>query len=369
MIQLISNLYPRVGFPSSGIFVKDHAEILNQILPTEIVVLKTIFPRINTNWKLYGALPIISDLRTQTLPFFTFPKFKTPYLSSIQLTKYYKKAFSNSQINLAILHFLYPSVLLTPHLIKNKTPFVLHIHGSDVDIIVSNKKLRTLTQEAVKKTQWVFYSGLESIERLKKVVSIPDSKCKYIPNPIFIHNAQVSQQKHKHDLKFEKNIATVANIVEYKGVQTILALAKENPRIGFHIIGRVTSDSFAIDFIHKANQQENLIIHDPMERPALHTFLSKMDTYLHPSIKEAFGMAVCESILLGLPILARKVGVLNDFDESEQLHFFDDSISVSQLASCVNSKKHINSETIKKVKMEYSREAIQAVYLNLINGL
>jgi glycosyltransferase involved in cell wall biosynthesis len=366
VIQIVSNLFPRIGFPSAGIFIKDHAEILHSIQPTEVLVLKTYFPKINSDWKLYGAEPIQSNVPVQTIPFYTIPKFKTPRISSHKLISDYHNRFRQHKPNLVILHFLYPSILLTPYLIKENVPYILHIHGSDVDIVTSDKRLIDITRNALVTAKFIFYSGLESLYRLERVMSVPKNKCVFIPNPIIVIDKSISSNEVNLRLPFRKNIATVANIVEHKGVNTILKLANKFPEFAFHIIGHIPSDSFAQEFIKESFSLNNLFIHQPMNRTQLHSFLSNMDAYIHPSTKESFGMAVCEAILLGLPILARKIGVLQNLDPSNQVFFYEEHNLLDYFNKIVYINKVENSISMEYISNNFGVKNIEMIYRNLL---
>ena len=107
-------------------------------------------------------------------------------------------------------------------------------------------------------------------------------------------------------------IGTIANLLPLKGYEVMLdalpAVLAAMPTVHYLIIGggeaeygtrlkAITMERGIAERVHFAGFQESVV-----------SYLSAMDLYVHPSLKEAFGLAVVEAMAMGKAVVSTTVG-------------------------------------------------------------
>lgn len=362
MIQIISNLYPRIGFPSNGIFVHDHAKLLSSITSVNVSVLKTIFPAINSDWLQYKAEPLQqkSDYTVESLPLVTAPGIKTLSLTAFFLRRALRISIQQNKPTLAILHFLYPSGLAAVELKRAGIPYCLHAHGSDVSKFSKQKKIIPFYRKIANDAVYLFFSGQETRNEFLTIFPEFESKSIWLPNPVVVHYPTAESTIIKD--KSRKKVITVANIAEEKGVDLLLSLASECKEFDFIVVGNSTASDFSQSFLEKMKRVPNITLMKPLPRKQLHAFMKTCSAYIHTSRKEAFGLAVSEAILLGLPVYAQKNGILTLLPESDQVRFFSPLPTADALRTIVQFEHVSESLTRSYLVSHYGESSILERY-------
>jgi len=362
VIQIFSNLYPRIGFPSMGIFVHDHAQIIAELTDTKVSVLKTIFPPINSDWEMYGANPMTLDkiYEIETVPFFSIPKFKTIWESQLSIDWYLNSKLETFMPKLAILHFLYPSGLVAKTLQKNKIPFIVHAHGSDISKFLKQKTLLEHFETFLPNAEYIFIAGKSSMNEFLHHFPNLKNKTIWFPNPISVDLKKVDSKNTISN--HNKKVITVANIAKEKGVDLILPIAHSNPDINFIIVGNINSSSYSQSFVKAALNYSNIQLIKAVPRNELQSLMQTCNLYLHTSRSEAFGLAVSEAILLGLPIYGRKNGILQDLPSSEQLHYFESKPDDLVLKELISLPKQSNTHAQSYLSGLYGKSIVKESY-------
>lgn len=126
--------------------------------------------------------------------------------------------------------------------------------------------------------------------------------------------------KELHINREKKNCVYLGQVYPPKGIHYLLealALVKdEYPNIRLYIVGDHIIDEYRdyknklMQIIERHSMGENVVF-TGWRRDALH-IASLMDILIHPSLSEAFGIAVLEGMALGKPVIATKVGGLRE---------------------------------------------------------
>lgn len=116
------------------------------------------------------------------------------------------------------------------------------------------------------------------------------------------------------------NVVIAAQLYRPKGqhfaLEALSRLASDFPKVRLYLLGDHVIDEYRsykpeLDRIIKENGLENRVRFTGWRRDALDV-VALMDIVIHPSLSEGFGRAVLESMALGKPVIASKVGGLRE---------------------------------------------------------
>lgn len=119
----------------------------------------------------------------------------------------------------------------------------------------------------------------------------------------------------KYEAKIFRNdkeflIATVGTLLENKGMQYLIKalpkVIKEFPGIQLEIIGD-GSYKRTLENLVKKMKLKNYVKFTGFT-PNIDKYLSRFDLYVQPSLSESFGLAICQAMSVGLPIIATNTG-------------------------------------------------------------
>lgn len=176
------------------------------------------------------------------------------------------------------------------HLIERA--FKNMIKDSDRIITVSNSSMHQL------------YSicGLTEAEISKKVVIAGAGIDQFV-----LHHSNNNNNNDKEDTEKDIDFLCIGRIDKFEGIEKIWQLIKhKHSKANFVMIGQATDEQIhkfsklGIDHMGILCEDEKLEIY------------SRAKVFLFPSMREGFGMAVAESLCVGLPVVAWKIPVFEE---------------------------------------------------------
>ncbi len=137
------------------------------------------------------------------------------------------------------------------------------------------------------------------------------------------------------------NLISVGRICQEKGIETIIATAsilyKNGIAVKWHLVGPFDKDYTQEQFeeeISKNNAKDIFKIVGPKENP--YPYMAMADVLVNPSVIESFGMAIRESQILGIPVIATRTYGGNELVED----------GVSGLLVGINNAKELAEKII-----------------------
>ncbi|HIP13848.1 MAG TPA: glycosyltransferase family 1 protein [Arcobacter sp.] len=299
-IFLISNMYPSGYDKFYGIFVKN---FVDNFTDTKIKVSSKSAIKGRGKTKLEKIL-----------------KYLKLYISIIY-------NFFYSKFDVIYIHYPpFVSFVLLFCLIFKKKKVVLNFHGTD--LLGKSKILKYLdffTIKLIKKSSLIVvpsnFFKLKIIEKYK----IPNKK-------IFVSPSGGIDSKVFDKISFAKNtsyfkLGFVGRIDEGKGwevlIEAVSKLKKDIPNILLYIAGAGKQLENMKQCIQENNLESNIIYEGSIEHKKLPLFYNKIDVFIFPTyLEESLGLVGIESLSCGIPIIASKVGGIQDYLINEKNGLF-----------------------------------------------
>jgi hypothetical protein len=355
LIRIITNLFPKVHNPQYGIFIKEQADAISTFESIDIVVLKSKFPALTQNWKIYADEPFINpheSLSVSTCSIFDFPKNVFIKFTLKKINKSLLK-MTWTDVSLVHIHYLYPGVLVTPFLISKKIPFILHVHGSDWGQFRARKKLDNLIENALTHSKKIVFSGQENFLEAQKEYG---NKCMYMPNGV---NFKEIDENPTTDFYEKPTAICIANVTAVKGLHRLKYISnlKTNSSWNIHVYGKIVDKSIKKD-IEKSFLSSNHSIQffDAQPKHVVLAAMSKSHVFLHTSEKESFGLAVTEALYIGLPVAGTETGILTSIESHKGLLKTDFCNDLNMIDFLNKHEKftryQLNSQSVESYNME-----------------
>ena len=186
-------------------------------------------------------------------------------------------------------------------------------------------------------------------------------KCLIVPN--FLQKNSVVE--HKIIKQHIENVSFVGHLVKQKGIEEMIFLAKEFPKLHFTLACGYT-EQYPKRSLFPQNVEitGNLVVDDVFQ------ILDKSDVFLLPTHSEGFSNALLEAMARGLPIITTNVGANTDMLENKG-GIIVDSKSNEQLKNALIRiddelvRKEMSVWNINKVKSSYIEDIVTNNILNI----
>ena len=373
MIRHITNLYPRVNYPTHGIFIKEQLQELSKSIEIDGLIIKSLFPPLTSNWKIYHSNILKSDehFQLEQIGILDFPKNVALCVTLAQINKSLSK-ISWNKVELVHIHYLYPGVLVTPFLIKNEIPFIVHVHGSDWNQFRHRENLKKMIEIALAKSKAILFSGSENYQNANINYG---NKAILLKNGVNFKIIDLIQAQKELNKKWI-DLITVANVVQVKGLEKLQIFANQKFKVPvrINIYGEIIDAGIQEKLLELFIRSENQIIfHKTLPKNDLIRKLKASDFYIHTSIKESFGIAVMEAMYAGLPIIATNTGNIQNCNENSFLMKTEFN-SITEIGDFIFEKerneydKIKNIESINELSLSNYSEKLINIYKNIENN-
>lgn len=244
-------------------------------------------------------------------------------------------------------------------------PVILHCH-CDVAYFTSTKISTIACKYLFGLSEQIICMNSSSINRVR---TIANKSSVYLPNPIDSDVMSIIPEIKKHI----KKIIYIGFINREKGSYEILKIAEKFPNYHFMMVGMQEEQV--------SEQAENQKLHNitftgRLPHNEVINMLKDSDVLLFPSHAEGFPMTVLEAMTIGVPIVATKVGAIEDMVCQKNKEFLCDVADVNGMVEAIKKlqdydlRKQIVIENQQKVLNEYTQfrvaESLEKIYREVL---
>lgn len=288
--------------------------------------------------------------------------------------------------NADIIHMHETTFVHSLRVLFNKKPKILNVHGLikvEIEFRQSNTLKRKYRLWRENKIENFILKHSKNIivdtEYVKKSI-LPYTNANVYVIPIGIDDSFFSIQ----DKPIKNKLISVGVINQRKGYLGILKaikIVKEKFNdISYEIIGNVNDKEYYFQltkFINENNLQENVKIFNNLSNEEVKEKLSKANIFILNSQEESQGIAICEAMACGKPIIAsNRGGIPNVVSEKEGFLFgYDDFENIAKTIINLIENENLRNELSKNAKekaknyswQKISKEILK-VYKEVLNS-
>lgn len=193
-------------------------------------------------------------------------------------------------------------------LVLKKVPFVVHCHCNIADQIGEGHIPCFLLNCIFKMSKRIIVLNNESY---KYAAKSNETKVFFVPN--FITEDQFYTEKQICEKL--KKVVYVGHIRRTKGIDELLAAARNNMNIVFTVVGPITEDYTKEEIIN--NSIGNVVLTGSVTQQEVNQYLDESDVFLFPSYTEGFSRSLVEAMARGVPCIATDVGANREMLENK----------------------------------------------------
>ena len=383
-LKIISHLHPTALVPYQGKFVRDQIELLNKSLKDTIVSATVPTPYsipCTLRDKKNSSPFIFNSVKPKRIKYLSFPKKRFLNIIKISLANRIKSIIDEAPIDIAHIHFLYPSGIIIPYLKQKKIKSVLTIHGSDFYRSKNKPFLIPIVKEVFDAVDIILSVGPQLCNHICEFFPQHINKVHHINNfvdeDVYIIPTKTIKTTAQLDLGWDPNklnFVSVTRNVPEKGFDILVSLINRlsdlEHKIKFNIIGNINES--LIRTKAKSNPMINLI--PPVAPQELLRYYHASDIYISSSRREGFGLAMIEAAATGLPLISTPTGIASSFITEEigllSSNFESDSLEkkIRELVSTFEfyDSYKISSKTVKHFGKRVFVENISQIYQRLL---
>jgi glycosyltransferase involved in cell wall biosynthesis len=229
---------------------------------------------------------------------------------------------------------------------------------------------------------WV-HALSKSVKEDLVTLGIDPGRIQVIPNGFSKSDIQLPT-KSKDELLRKLNlprdselVVTVGSVSFRKGIHRVLRAAKQikllNPKVKFLVIGSMSK------FLERAYSNAlkakiadwkltNVYLLGHIDSTLLHDIMSNADLYLSPTLSEACNLAILEAVGYGIPIVATRVGAVEDLFSNE-ITMINANPSTSELVRAIRkvlNSRHREYSSIEKCSWQQVTGRILSFYEKIL---
>lgn len=366
-ILIIPNTYPNSYNKDSGIFFKEHAELLPSkgIKTIVLAVVPIYYMQIIKSRKLQFGLKIIKENDNFIVYHCQYPAFpRYAYINQFikKLIGEYiaKKILKIYKIDICHVHTFLAGDIAIWIKKKYKIPFITTEHSSIFYYTVLKKWQNKLALKTFSQSSYNIAVSEKFCELLQNKYKI---EFMYLPNPVKI-DFFVPSYKQKDEFIFI-NIAHFKKLKRQELLINSFKILCENiNNIKLIIIGKGDEESNLRKLVSSLELNDKVNIYSNIERSLLKELLQNSDCFVFPSIFETFGVALIEALSCGLPVISTKNGGPESIIKDENVGILCENNNIDSLTEAM---KYIYNNKF-KYKKDYIREyAIKNFSSNVIS--
>lgn len=240
------------------------------------------------------------------------------------------------KIDLIVAHFFHMGMVAFGVFLRTKIPYIYQDHGIDIGENFIKYPLRVLM---MMKAKVIVLNSYATKKKFFATYPIKKNKYRLVYNGI--DDPLVSDE-----YELRKNIGLnaeqllVGTIGGFLGLRRqkmlIHAFAKALKQVSdLHLVflGEGGSQEAEVKTLAKKTVEER--VHFVPRTQYVGSFLSALDIYVNASVDEGFGIATCEAMLMGKPVIANKSGALPEYCLNMFNALLVESDSVDELAEAI----------------------------------
>ena len=277
------------------------------------------------------------------------------------------------------------------HYFKKHKPQVVHLRGAEANfhgaiaarlagvpvVIAEEIGIPNHSAKARRIFAWV-YSYCDRIVTISQAVKdgiiamneANASQIQVVYNPFSPQKFKpLSQRIGSLNLGFVGRLEPVKNPIA--AVDAIALLRDIGIKAELHIVGDGSLRSALEQRIEELNLCTQVQLHGFQENPF--ALLEKCHFYLQPSLTEGFGLAVCEAMSAGLPVIATARGGVPEIIEHDKTGWLIQEPTAKALAEMIQFANRYNDEELQTIAIKGRDEVLQRFgiqqYLNQLDDL
>jgi glycosyltransferase involved in cell wall biosynthesis len=309
-IIFLANWYPEKKAPHKGIFIRNHALLINSI--SELIVVDFQFFKSRKIFSIHRSRERdVDNMDVIHVHIYSFAYKLIYYLFFLQ-KRVLKNSFRKYNIDLSTFDFVISNVLLPCGIIgdwmsRRYALKQIHIeHWSVAKAFLSKSIFKR--------------KGKRVIEESFKVVVVSDflkeqiagfrskKKIEVIPNFISSHFQYIEKKRDSHVFRF----IAVANWQKPKNpflfIDAMQQIKKERPELEFELI--LVGEGPQLELIRSMKLDFPIHYAGVVPNSRMVDLYNLYDAFLHGSDYETFSIVSIEALMCGLPVVASKVGIL-----------------------------------------------------------
>ena len=276
-LLIISNMYPSIAKPYSGIFVKNQFEFLKKVdgIKTSIIHMERTFT---------GTFGSIMKYLNFYLRFF-------PHLF---------KKYDILHVHFFTVHFF---MAYFYKILRPKTKVIVTFHGPEIYEAEGNGLIAKLLRFTSKKIDFCIAVGSNQLNVIKQIIHPKESKvlCAGIDKTKFY---KIEGSKKEYDFLY------IGSFYSMKGVDVVIDAIKilDDKNIRFCFVG---SGEY-LEKIKKLQKNYNISLFLNIDHNKLVEVYNKAKYLILPSRFDAFGLVITEAMYCGIPTIVSPTGGLKE---------------------------------------------------------
>ncbi|MFC1755885.1 glycosyltransferase family 4 protein [Patescibacteria group bacterium] len=224
------------------------------------------------------------------------------FLPFVRLVEYFRLRVIEKREDISIIHLHY--VLHSYLLLGTKTPYHLHIHGSDIRDVPTSSILFRLAKKIARSAEKVYYSTPDLKSHSKRV----RDDCIFVPNPVnkMFFNYQPTESMNNFP---EIDILCISRVAKFKGIEVCLKAIEdtwsEHPNLKVAIFNYGNTMYMAEDFINKYKDVGNLIMLNKIPHEKMPQLISSSKIVLGQMELGVLGCSELEAMVCGIPVVCK----------------------------------------------------------------
>lgn len=313
----------------------------------KIYFVKTPFPGVFHNHPDYPKAKKYSEMTS-----LEFTQYLLPYLEATV------KAVEEFKPN--IIHVQHVSFLVwVADYIKDlyNIPFVVSVHGPDLNTAVQDRRIRLLTKHALLRASRIFPNSLDTKNRFYSLFGIGFRRKTRTVFPgvdidLYSKPASLTEMEKKYHLRGKKLVIYVGRLDKEKGVDYLIKAAKDIDA-EIYILGGGDYQK-ELEKLVKELKLDNVHFMGYFGQGTvknLRKFYQRADVVVVPSIgKEAFGLVILEAMAARTPVVASNIGGIPNIVKDGKTGFLVRPRAPKEIAEKVN--KILNNEKLRQAMRE-----------------
>ena len=325
-LLVYTSLYPGIIGATHGIFVKE----LTDHLTAKLKFVKIVVP-VDGRQKLYRQLLYPGNSTTADAcnavydTFWTIPKFFKG-MDGLLMYHWTKRCVYKKFSNLSIIHshYAYPDSEAARILAgRLKLPYVVTVHGSDINIIARNSSVKNKVVNVLRSADAVVAVSNDLLNKVKKITG-RSHRLFHIPNGIdekkfFPANKEYAKKQLNLSV-FKKHLLFVGRLEPVKGIPLILdALSLLPKNIDLIIVGVGSKKNDLEKHVKNMGLVNRVLFAGAVEHNELHHYYQAADALVLASYSEGWPTVILEALACGIPVVSPKVGGVAEVVKNDRL--------------------------------------------------
>ncbi|MHB8510996.1 MAG: glycosyltransferase [Actinomycetota bacterium] len=261
-----------------------------------------------------------------------------------------------------LAHFAFPTgaiALASRALVRSEVPVALVAHGGDVNPHAKRSLPIELSTRAVLRKVDLLIAVSRSIALEARLMGVRNNRIVVASmgydSDLFKPGSRRDARKALGLSEHERYAVVIGNLIERKGIATVLEAASETPSLQWILVGGGNLDHWRRRAAHLG---EAVRFAGPAAPEQVVTWLQAADVVAAPSLREPLGVAALEALACGVPVVASNTGGLAEIIEHDRTGLLYEPGNAQALAEA--SMRLIKDEALAHRLSEAGLDSVKA---------